>query len=127
MAKNYRIFISFAAEDSQYRDFLKGQAKNEKSPFDFIDMSVKQPWDAKWKTQCRIKIKGCDGAIALLSKNTYNADGARWEMRCANEESVPLIGVRIRKDESIQIPSELSGKRVINWTWTGIGTFLNSL
>jgi hypothetical protein len=30
MAK--RVFISFAKEDEKYRDFLVGQAKNEKCP-----------------------------------------------------------------------------------------------
>ena len=100
MAKNNRIFVSFAAEDAKYRDFLKGQAKSGKSPFEFIDMSVKEPWDEKWKTNCRNKIKGCDGLIALLSKNTWNADGAKWEMRCAKEEGLPMLGVHIHKDNN---------------------------
>jgi hypothetical protein len=52
-----RIFISFAIEDANLRDFLVGQAKNNKSPFEFIDMSVKEPWDSAWKTKCRTKIK----------------------------------------------------------------------
>lgn len=127
MAKNFRIFISFAAEDATYRDLLKGQARNEMSPFDFIDMSVKEPWDEKWKTNCRTKIKGCDGVIALLSKKTYNADGARWEMNCANEEKMPMIGVHIHEDDKGAIPPELMGKRVIEWTWPGIASFINSL
>ena len=42
-----RIFISFAIEDEKYRDYLVAQAKNERSPFTFVDMSVKQPWDEK--------------------------------------------------------------------------------
>jgi hypothetical protein len=42
--KKKRIFISFAKADEKYRDFLVEQARNEKSPFDFVDMSVKQPW-----------------------------------------------------------------------------------
>ncbi len=41
-----RIFISFAMEDKTLRDFLVGQAKNEKSPFEFVDMSVKKPWES---------------------------------------------------------------------------------
>jgi hypothetical protein len=40
-----RVFISFAIEDSNLRDLLIGQAKNKRSTFEFIDMSVKQPWD----------------------------------------------------------------------------------
>jgi len=127
MPKNYRIFVSFAAEDSNYRDLLIGQAKNERSPFSFVDMSVKEPWDTQWKTNCRTKIRGCDGMIALLSKNTWNADGAKWEMNCANEEDVPLIGVHIHSDNKGAIPTELSGKKVIEWSWDGIKRFLDSL
>lgn len=127
MAANDRIFISFAVEDATYRDLLKGQAKNDESPFDFVDMSVKEPWDSQWKTKCRTKIKGCDGAIALLSKNTWNADGARWEMNCAVEEGIPIIGVHIHKDDKGAIPPELKGNKVIEWTWDGIKSFLDSL
>jgi hypothetical protein len=127
MAKNDRIFISFAAEDSSYRDMLVGQAKNSKSPFSFTDMSVKEPFDEKWKTNCRSKIKGCDGMIALLSRKTWYADGARWEMQCAIDEGIPLIGVHIHSDDKGAIPTELSGKRIIEWTWDGIKRFLDSL
>jgi MTH538 TIR-like domain (DUF1863) len=98
MAKNNRIFISFAIEDAFYRDGLVSQASDERTPFDFIDMSVKNPREDSWKTRCRSKIKGCDGVIALISRNTENASGARWEMQCAAEERVPMIGVHIHKD-----------------------------
>lgn len=127
VGNNNRIFVAFAAEDAQYRDLLKGQARNEKTPFDFVDMSVKQPWDSQWKTNCRAKIKGCDGAIALLSRTTYNADGARWEMKCANEEGIPMIGVHIHKADKGAIPPELYGKKVIEWEWKAIAQFLDSL
>ena len=76
MATKNRIFVCFAIEDANYRTMLVGQARHEDSPFEFIDMSVKEPWDEKWKTQCRSRIKGCDGVIALISKKTKNAEGA---------------------------------------------------
>lgn len=127
MAK--RIFISFAAEDSTYRDLLKGQARNEKSPFEFVDMSVKEPWSDDWKNKCRTKIKGCDGMIALVSKKTHSASGAKFEMRCATEEKVPLRGVYINYDDkdSITLPSELEGRKVVRWTWENIESFIDSL
>jgi hypothetical protein len=56
-----RIFIAFAIEDVRSRDFLVGQAKNDNSPFEFVDMSVKQPWETDWESKCRARIKGCDG------------------------------------------------------------------
>jgi hypothetical protein len=121
-----RIFISFAIEDSTARDFLVGQARNEKSPFEFVDMSVKEPWSDTWKMRCRTKVKGCDGVIALISSKTKNASGARWEMKCADEEGVPMIGVYIYKNDSY-IPPELYGHSVIAWTWSGIASFINKL
>jgi len=122
-----RVFISFAIEDERARDFLVGQAKNDKSPFEFMDMSVKEPWSSEWKIKCRTKIKGCDTVIALISKKTKGADGAKWEMKCANEEGIPMLGVHIYKDDKGEVPSELSGYKVIEWSWPGIDTFINSL
>lgn len=126
MAK--RVFISFAIEDAKYRDFLVGQARNEKSPFEFTDMSVKEPWDSQWKTQCRTKIKGCDGVIALVSKNTKNAQGQLWEINCAKEERIRIRGIYTNSDDKpATLPNELSGVTVVNWTWDNIKSFIDSL
>lgn len=127
MAAKHRIFISFAAEDAYARDFLVGQAANAKTPFEFTDMSVKEPWDDNWKTRCRTKIKGCDGVIALISKRTIDAAGARWEMKCAQEEGIPMVGVHISKENKGAIPPELAGCKIIEWTWDGIAKFVNGL
>lgn len=124
MATTKRIFIGFAVEDKQYRDLLRGQSKLGDSPIDYTDMSVKQPWDSSWKTKCRQRIKGCDGFIALLSKNVRNADGARWEIKCAMDEGVPLLHI-FREDD--YTPSEIQGRRVIRWTWDGIGNWIKKL
>lgn len=123
-----RVFISFAAEDQVYRDFLVGQARNEKSPFEFTDMSVKEPWSEKWKTNCRTKIKGCDAMITLVSKKTPKADGQLWEINCAKEERVPVRGIYVSEDQKpTTLPAEFQGVRVVNWTWDNIKNFLNSL
>jgi hypothetical protein len=128
MASKYRIFISFAIEDKWARDYLVGQAKNESSPFEFTDMSVKQPWDEKWKTQCRSRISGCDGTIALVSKNTKGAEGQLWEIKTSKGESVPVRGIYTTTDDRpTYLPSELDGVRVVGWTWANIKAFLDSL
>lgn len=126
MAK--RIFISFAIEDRSYRDLLVGQARNENSLFEFVDMSVKEPWSSSWKTQCRTRIKGCNGVIALVSKNTTNAEGQLWEVKCAKEESVPVRGIYVSADNRpSSLPKEFDGVRVVNWTWSNITNFVDSL
>jgi hypothetical protein len=123
-----RIFISFAIEDEQYRNFLVAQAKNERSPFTFVDMSVKQPWDEQiWKQKCRTKIKSCDGMIVLLSKNTWHSSGARWEIKCAKEEGLPVIGMHIKKNYQGAIPQELRGKKVITWSWDNLAKVIKRI
>jgi hypothetical protein len=128
MAKNNRIFISFAIEDATFRDLLVGQAKNKKSPFTFVDMSVKNPWDSQWKTNCRTKIRGCDGMIALVSKNTAKGTGALWEVACAKEEMIPVRGLYCTVDNRpTTLPAEFTGVRVVGWTWENIAEFIDRL
>ena len=123
-----RIFVSFAIEDKWARDYLVGQAKNAKSSFEFVDMSVKEPWDDNWKTRCRTRIKGCDGLIAMISKNSARATGQLWELQCAKDEGIRTRGMYTTTDDRpARLPSELDGVRLINWTWDNIKSFIDSL
>lgn len=128
MAQNHRIFISFAVEDSNLRDLLVGQGRNEKTPFSFVDMSVKEPWDSSWKTNCRSKIRGCDGVIGIITKNTASASGQLWEIACAHEEGVPVLLIYGSTDNRpASLPSQLAGRSVYAWSWATIKTFLDRL
>lgn len=121
-----RVFISFAIEDVALRNLLVGQARNDNSPFEFVDMSVKQPWDSEWKSKCRTKIKGCDGMIAIVTKNTNNAAGQKWEIQCSKEEDVPRIGILGNQDYR-NTTSGCEGIRILNWTWSNIKNWINSI
>lgn len=124
---NKRIFTSFAIEDVKIKNLFTGQAKKDDVPYDFVDMSVKEPWSNAWKTKCRTKIKGCDGVIVLITKNLKQADGAIWEIKCAKEEKIPVLGVYMKDCTISNSPSELDGIKKIKWTWDGIATFVNDL
>lgn len=121
-----RVFISFAIEDKKYRDFLVAQAKNEKSPFEFVDMSVKEPWKDDWKTRCRSKIKGCDGVVGLISNNTPDASGELFELRCAYEEKIPVMLMYINDDRP-KLPDFLADRRINIWSWSNIKSFIDKL
>ena len=124
---NKRVFVAFAAIDETWKTLFTGQAKNAKVPYEFIDMSVKEPYDEQWKTKCRTRIKGCDGAIVLVTKNLKKADGAIWEIKCAKEEKIPLIGVYLDGTGLMNTPDELDGIKKVEWTWDNIKTFIESL
>lgn len=123
-----RIFISFAIEDKNLRDLLKGQSRNTNTPFEFVDMSVKQPWDSQWKTRCRTRIKGCDGVISIITQHTRNADGQIWEMKCAKQENIPVIGIYGNDyHPGISIPNECGHIRLMDWTWPNISNWISKL
>jgi hypothetical protein len=126
VSDNKRVFIAFAVEDKNYRDLLKGQSLNTDSPISYVDMSAKEPWSSAWKTNCRTRIKGCDGTIALLSSNSLKADGQKWEIECAKDEGVPLLGVYIHSNDT-SYPSEMNGVKKIKWSWDGIANFIDGL
>src|SRR3989339_420868 len=57
MAK-VRVFISFDFDyDSGIKALLVGQAKNEDSPFEISDWSVKEELSGDWKEKVRARIK----------------------------------------------------------------------
>ncbi|QNR23927.1 TIR domain-containing protein [Croceimicrobium hydrocarbonivorans] len=123
MAEKKVVFIAFAIEDERQRDFLKGQSLNTKSPFEYIDMSVKKAYDSEWKEKVRTRIKRSDGVIALVSKNSLTSSGQKWEIQCAREEGKKVRGIWAYTDDR----TNLEGVYTRVWTWDNIKEFIDSL
>lgn len=123
MADKKVVFVAFAIEDERQRDFLKGQSLNTNSPFEYIDMSVKKPYDSDWKEHVRTRIKRSDGVIVLVSKNSLTSSGQKWEISCAREEKKKVLGIWAYKDDR----TNLEGVRTVVWTWSSIESFIDSL
>lgn len=115
-----KAFISFAAEDAQYRTWLVGQSKHPDSRFKLQDESVREPFSNAWKTQTREIIAESDLVILMIGSNTYRADGAVWEVETALDEGVPVFGVHINKKPRGRVPSCMKGQPVIAWTHRGL-------
>lgn len=123
MTSKKTIFVAFAIEDERQRDFLKGQSLNTNSPFEYIDMSVKEAYETEWKSKVRTRIKRSDGVIALISKNSLNSSGQMWEITCAREEGKKVIGIWAYSDDRTNI----EGVITVVWSWDAIKNFINSL
>ena len=117
------IFIAFAIEDERMRDFLKGQSLLTNSPFEYVDMSVKQAYDTDWKNKVRTRIRRSDGVIILGSKNSLTSSGQKWEIQCAKEEGKKILGIWAYSDDRTNIVGVLTK----TWTWDNIKNFINSL
>lgn len=123
MADKKTIFIAFAIEDETQRDFLRGQSLNTNSSFEYIDMSVKEPYQKDWKDKVRTRIKRSDGVIALISKNSLKSSGQEWEIACAKEEGKKVLGIWAYTDDRTNI----EGVKTAVWNWDTIKKFIDSL
>ncbi len=120
------IFIAFAMEDEGARNLFTGQRVHPNTPFEFTDMSVKQPYDTGWKDRTRTRIRRSDGVIVLISASTPGATGQLWEIRCAVEEGKPLLGVWI--DETYRTkPAAMVNAPCTTWTWANVAAFIDAL
>jgi MTH538 TIR-like domain (DUF1863) len=117
------VFIAFAIEDETQRDFLKGQSLHPRAPYEFIDMSVKEPYDKDWKDRVRTRIKRSDGVIALVSASSLKSTGQKWEIACAREEKKPVRGIWAYTDDRTKI----DGLNTVVWTDNNISDFIDSL
>lgn len=121
MAKK-RTFISFDYDhDLDLKNLLVGQAKNEDSPFEIIDLSIKEVISEDWKTNARTRIKGCDVVVVICGKYTDTATGVSAELTIAQEESVKYFLLKGRADQACAKPkSAKSGDKMYNWTWDNL-------
>jgi len=117
------VFIAFAIEDERQRDFLKGQSLHPRAPFEFIDMSVKEPYDSGWKDRVRTRIRRSHGVIVLVSKNSLTSSGKKWEIQCAKDEGKLIRGIWAYKDDRTSI----SGVATYPWSDENISNFIDSL
>lgn len=121
------IFVTFAIQDAKYRDLLVAKARKEKQQCTFVEMAIKAPGDSVWQKHCRGKISGSDGFIALVSENTAGAAGVLWEMNCAREIGLPILGVGVDfAPPTSRQASAFDWLLAMPWKWEAITKFLEA-
>ena len=123
MADKKVIFVAFAVEDESIRNMIKGQSLNTNSPFEYIDMSVKEAYDEEWKKSVRTRIVRSDGVLVIVSKNSVNSSGQKWELQCAKEEKRKIRGIWAYKEDR----TDLAGVNTMVWTWDNISAWIDSV
>lgn len=123
MSETKIVFIAFAIEDERQRDLLKGHTLHPRAPFEFIDMSVKEPYETSWKEKVRTRIRRSHGVIVLVSKNSLQSTGQKWEIQCARDEGKPIRGIWAYKDDRTTI----AGVHTYAWSDENISSFIDSL
>jgi len=119
------VFISFKVEDESQVNLLRHQA-HEGLGVEFRDYSVKEPFDEKWKTNCRERMAQTSAVIVFVGRDTSKSEPVKWEIEEAYRQGKKVIAVRIHRDEDNPLPEPLVAHktRVINWDNSEISRFL---
>lgn len=117
-----RVFISFHMDDLYAKKLLESQAKSDKFDLEFINYSVNEPFDSKWKTQCKERITNTSTVICLIGEKTWNRPAVLWELETAYALGKKVIGVRIYRDKYHITPAPIRNNRsaVVNWNISDI-------
>jgi len=103
-----RAFISFRVEDKTLVDYLRGQAKNTNSDLDFIDMSLKVPFDSKnaeyIKQGIRARIKQCSVTVVMATDDTHKSDWVNWEIGETIRQGKGVVVIDKRSNPSSKLP-----------------------
>lgn len=121
-----RAFISFEMEDKWARDFLVQQAKDKNNDIAFYDFSVKDPFDSKWKTECKKRIAMTKGTIVLVGDTTWKSEAVLWEIDETIRQGHYMFGIQINRDKTHTIPKGLPSKNVIRWDFEQIAKWLKT-
>jgi hypothetical protein len=126
MASNVRVFISFDYDyDLNLKNLLVAQSRNEDSPFDIADWSIKEP-SSDWKDKARQRIGRCDQVIVICGVHTDTAVGVSEEIRITRDEGKPYFLLYGRSDETCKKPkSALESDKMYKWTWDNLTKLIN--
>ena len=120
MAKT-RVFISFDYDnDLDLKNLLVGQAKNDDSPFEIADWSIKDA-SPTWKEEAESRIKASGVVAVICGQKTDTATGVAIELGIAQEQDVPYFLLKGRANKTCTKPtSALSTDKMYNWTWDNL-------
>ena len=121
------VFISFHMDDEPQVNLLRSQAKSEDFDIEFRDYSVKEPFDEKWKTNCRERIGQTSVMICMIGEKTAERKAVIWELEEAYRQGKKVVGVRIYRNENHPIPKPLAVNKapIMEWNLKDISRLLD--
>ena len=121
------IFISFDFDhDEDLKNLFVAQAKLTDTPFEIVDMSIKQELSGDWKEKVRQKIKKVEQVVVICGEYTDTATGVSAEINIAKEEDKPYFLLAGRKDKTCKKPKATDERdKIYNWTWENVRILLS--
>lgn len=125
------VFISFAYEDVNTVNLLRGQAKNENSPIEFNDWSVSEPINSDRapyiKQKIAERISQSSLTVVFLSDATSKSEWVKWEIEESLRKGKRVLGVYPQDSKPKKMPEAITNNKIKCVTWSDLATTIASL
>jgi MTH538 TIR-like domain (DUF1863) len=122
------VFISFAYEDLDVVNLLRGQAKNENADIEFNDLSVKDPYNSERaeyiKQKISERINRSSTTVVYLSPNTADSDWVNWEVEKSLELGKRVIATHSGEAAPQGLPGFIEKKNIQVVPWSNLAAEL---
>lgn len=115
------VFISFAFEDEDEVNLLRGQAKNDKTELEFDDFSLKEAIKSNnedyIKQKIRERIDRVSVTAVYLTKDSVKSEWVKWEIAESLKRGKGVVGVYKGDAPPVQLPMAFNqyGLRTVKW------------
>lgn len=125
------VFISFAYEDINQVNLLRGQAKNDNSPIEFNDWSVSEPIDSERaqyiKQKITERIEQSSLTVVFLSDAAVKSKWVTWEIEKSLEMGKQVLGVYPKDAKPYVYPDSISANKIKCVPWPGLASAIANL
>lgn len=124
-----RVFLVCAPQDLKYAELIAAKARGDRMPLAFDSFGDGRPSELSWQLECRRRIRSARTAVVLVSPHTSSSARAMWQVRCARQEGVPVLGITLAFDDTAG-PAQgasVDADALVKWKWKAIAATLTRL
>lgn len=115
------VFISFAGEDLKEVNLLRGQAKKDDSELEFVDRSLKDPFDSKKaeyiRRGIRERIRQASVTVVFVSNSTAQSKWVNWEVEESIRQGKGVIAMHSGESPPTKLPDSINENKIKIVPW----------
>ena len=115
------VFISFASEDLDKVNLLRGQAKNENSNIEFNDRSLREPFDSEKaeyiKRGIKDRIQQSSVTIVYVSDATASSKWVNWEIQQSVDMGKKVVAMHQGDTAPSRLPKAIIDNKIPVIPW----------
>jgi len=121
-----RLFVACAPQDLKFSELIVAKARADRLPLVFDGFGEGRVDEIGWQLECRRRIRSARAVVVLVSPHTRESPRALWQVVCARELGLPVVGVTVSfEDADERGCGEVVGmESIVGWKWKTIAGML---